>query len=497
MSKKKDKDLHNKIYLEFIGNNANEVTGSSIYVKAWDKNLERYVQILLECGLYQGKSIAENYTNNTRLLDKIDAKNIDFVLITHQNLDHVGLTCGLVNRGFTGKILMTKECKSFAIPMLKDSAYISETEVEWLKKNKKAKDKNYKPLYKIADVETTQGLIETVELNKMIELTPNISVKFVPNTHMLGSASFSIHFKDLSSRIHKLYYSGDLGDMGFGKILTYGEQRPPLNATVALIESTYGAREKNFVNKNLRKKELEILEKTIENTIFNKSGAVLMPAFSMDRTEQLLYNLKKICDNNDKLSKLKIVVDGKLTNELLDVYERICEGENKQIIDDILNWENLIRIRDYKETCKMLEETDGKVILSSSGMCSNGHVLSYLRKLLPQKRNTVIFSGYCGENTNGYKIKNKDQTHQKTIKVDGNITLMNAEIVVLDSFSSHIQRNSTMSFVKQINIAEGLYLIHGEMNGKEDLKEDLEKIFEDECISTKVIIPKKNQVIYF
>lgn len=483
--------------MEFIGNNATEVTGSSIYTKFFDKDMNRYIHILLECGLNQGKSIESNYANNSKLLDKIDAKNIDFVLVSHQNLDHIGNLLGLVNRNFTGKILMTEECKSFAIPMLKDSAFIMEKELEWLKKNRKTKGKTYKPLCKVVDVETIQGLIETVKLNEMIELTPNISVKFTTNTHMLGSSSFSVYYKDLSARVHKLYYSGDLGDKDFSKVLTYDNQYPPNNCTIALVESTYGAREKNFVDKNLRKKELKILEQTIENTIFNKGGCVLMPAFSMDRTEQLLYNLKNIIDNNDKLSKLKIVVEGKLTNDLIDIYEKVCEGDNKRIIDDILNWENLIRIRDYKDTVKILEETDGKIILASSGMASNGRILSYLRKLLPQKRNTIIFSGYCGENTNGYKIRNKDLTHQKTIKVDGNITLMNAEIVNLNSFSSHIQRDTLMSFVKQINIAEGLYLIHGELSGREDLKEDIEKVFEDSCISTKVIIPKKNQVIYF
>jgi len=497
MSSKRKKDLLNKVYLEFIGNNTTDVTGSCIYVKAWDKDLDRYVQILLECGLTQGKSIEANYANNLRLLDKIDAKNIDFVLVSHQNLDHNGLVCGLTARGFTGKILMTKECKSFSIPMLKDSAFIMETELEWLKKNRKTKGKIYKPLYRMADVETTQGFIEAVELNKMIVLTPNISVKFFPNIHMLASASFNLYFKDLSSRVHKLYYSGDLGDKGFEKVLTYGEQKPPSNATVAIIESTYGAREKSFVGKNLRKRELEILEKTIENTIINKGGCVLMPAFSMDRTEQLLYNLKKILDNNPKLSKLNVIVDGKLTNDLLDVYERVCEDENKELIDELLNWENLIRVRDYKETMRVLDETDGKIILSSSGMASNGRILSYLRKILPQKRNCVVFSGYCGENTNGYKIKHKDETHQKTIKLDGHVVLMNAEVVVLDSFSSHIQRDSIINFVKQINITDGLYLIHGEMSGREDLKEDIEKVFSDECISTKVIIPKKNQIVYF
>lgn len=483
--------------MEFIGNNAIDVTGSCVYIRFWDKDLERNIHILLECGTVQGKSIAENFQANLRLMDKIDAKIIDFVIISHINLDHFGMLPALISRGFTGRILMTKESLALGIPMLFDSAFINEKDVEFLNKSKKVKGKNYKPLYTASDVDKTKDYVDTVPLEKMYTLTPNIEVKFIPNQHLIGAVSFTIHFKDLSSRVHKLYYSGDLGNTSFKKHFTYGSQKPTNSATVYLIESTYGSRQKMFTDKNLRKNELKKLEETIEHTILNKHGCVLMPAFSLDRTENLLINLKQILDNNEKLKNTTVVLDGKLSNDLLDIYEKICEGVNKEEIDEIIQWKNLIRVREYKDTVKMLEECDDKIIISSSGMASNGRVLSYLKKLLPYKRNTIVFSGFASSNTNAYKIKHKNETGQKTIKVDGSICLMNAEVLVLDSFSSHIQRDTLLSFIRKTNVSDGVYLIHGELNGREELKEDLEKMYSDDCVSTKVIIPKKNQVIYF
>lgn len=497
MGNKRKKDILSKVYMEFIGNNATEVTGSCTYVRFWDKDLERNIHILLECGSVQGKSIAENFQANARLMDKIDVKSIDFVIVSHVNLDHFGMISALVAKGFNGRILMTKESRALGIPMLFDSAHIIEGDVEFLNKSKKVKGKNYKPHYTSSDVEQTKEFIDEVPIEKMYELTPNISVKFLPNRHLAGAVSFTLHFKDLSSRVHKLYYSGDLGNISFEKHFVYDTQKPTPTANVYLVESTYGSRERMFVNKNLRKIELEKLEKTIENTILNKHGCVLMPAFSLDRSENLLINLKRILDNNEKLRDTAVVLDGKLSNDLLDIYERISEGVNKEEIDEIIQWKNLIRIRDYKETCKMLDECDGKIVLSSSGMASNGRVLNYLRKLLPYRRHTIVFTGFASSNTNGYKIKNKDITGQKTIKVDGTICLMNAETLVLDSFSSHIQRSSLISFIRQTNVSDAVFLIHGELNGREELKEDLEKMYEDDCVSTKVIIPKKNQVVYF
>jgi metallo-beta-lactamase family protein len=494
MSKRKDKI--NQVMVEFIGNNTIDVTGSMIYVKFYDKALDKHIQILLDAGGVQGYSVAECYSANVKMLEKIDAKNLDFILISHQNLDHISLIPAFVANGFTGRIIMTKEAYHLGIPLLMDSAFINGKEVEWLKKNKKTKDKVYKPLYQASDVEETKNYIDKFPLNEIINITPNIAVKLIPNVHLLGACSIECYCKDINSRIHKLFYSGDIGNVSYEKHFVYDTQYPPKNAGLSIIESTYGARSKIAFNKNLRKQELKLLEDTIIDTIINKKGSVLIPTFSLDRTENIIYNLKRIIENNEKLSTIKVVLDGKLSNNLLDIYEKICENKNKEEIDEIINWDNLIRIRDYQNTVKMLDETDGKIIVSSSGFCTGGRVLSYLKKLLPYKKNTIIFCGFSSEGSPAFKIKHKNQTGQKTIKIDNDVTLMNSDVVTLNSFSSHIQHDSLIDYTLQIN-TDIVVLVHGELNGREELKEDLEKMYEDKCESTKVIIPKKNQVIYF
>jgi len=494
MSKKKEKI--NQVLVEFCGNNAVDVTGSMVYTKFWDNSLGRDIQILFDAGGVQGYSIEECYSMNLRALEKFDIKNLDFILISHQNLDHIFLISALVARNFTGRIIMSKECYYLCIPMLMDSAFINGKESEWLKRTKQAKGKVYLPLYDVYDVEKTKSFIDITPLNEIVQLTPNISVELLPNIHMLGACSISCYYKDTNSRVHKLFYSGDIGNCDSEKRFVYDSQIPPKNATLAILESTYGKRPEINVDKNFRQKELKILEETLVNTIINKKGDCCIPTFSLDRTENILYNLKRIMDNNEQLKSVKVILDGKLSNTLLDIYEWICTNQNKTDINEIIGWKNLIRIRDYKATEKMLDDNTPKVVVSSSGFATGGRVISYLRKLLPQKRNTIIFCGFASEGSPAYKIKNKEQTGQRTIKMDGNTVLMNAEVLSLESFSSHIQHNSLIKYALQIN-TDTIVLVHGELSGRQELKEDLEKEFSHECRSTKVIIPKKNQILYF
>ena len=211
----------------------------------------------------------------------------------------------------------------------------------------------------------------------------------------------------------------------------------------------------------------------------------------------MLMYIKRIIDKNESLANTKVVVDGRLTNELLDIYEKICENEHKADIDEILQWDNLIRIRSYKETVKMTDDKEPKIMLSSSGMCEAGHVKEWLKQLLPNKKNCIIFSGYAVKGSIADKIKNRDDKHQKTVKIDKSTVMMNAQIVNFNSFSSHILRQDLINFVLNTNTSDYICFIHGSADAKVELAEDIQKRLNDECISTKVIIPKKNQVIYF
>lgn len=497
MGSKKKKDLRCKTRIEFFANNVNGVTNSSQLITFYDKDLDKDINILLELGSYQEGSILDNYNMNYRLLNKLDVKNIDFVIVLHNHADHSILIPHLATREFDGQIITTKENKAILPLMWSDGCFVNEQEVEWLKKYKKAKDRNYKPYYKTQHIETICEYIKDIPIETMTNLTPNIQIKLLPNKHILGSVSCEMFFKDLNSRVHKLFYSSDLGNIiGDDNYFTYETQRPPKNSSISIYESTYGKIDRDFIGKKLRKKELLILENTIKETL-ERGGNCLIPCFSLQRTPVMALRIKHILDNNESLRYTPLVIDGKLSNELLDVYEKVCEGQNKKYIDELLNWNNLIRIRSYKDTCKMTDDKQPKIVISSSGFLNAGHVLEWTKQLLPSKKNTMIFCGYSPEGSIASKIKQKDETHQKTVKIDKSIVLMNAQVVVLESFSSHIMRQDLIKYVMQTNTSDYIAFVHGSEDAKFELSEDVSKRLEDECLSTKVIIPKKNQVIYF
>ena len=497
MGNQRKKDLRCKARIEFFANNVNGVTGSSQLITFFDKDLDKDVNILLELGSYQEGSILDNYNNNYRLLNKLDVKNIDFVIILHSHADHSLLTPHLATREFDGQIITTKENKAILPVMWAYACYINEQEVEWLKKYKKAKDRNYKAYYKPQHIEAICEYINDIPFETIVNLTPNIQIKLLPNKHILGSCSCELFFKDLNSRVHKLFYSSDLGNIiGNDDYFTYDTQHPAKNSTISIYESTYGKIDRDFISKKLRKKELLLLEKTIKETV-ERGGTCLIPCFSLQRTPVMALRIKQILDNNDSLKHTPIVIDGKLSNELLDVYDKVCEGKNKEYINELLNWDNLIRIRSYKETCRMTDDKNPKIVLSSSGFLNAGHVLEWTKNILPSKRNTMIFCGYSPEGSIASKIKQKDETHQKTVKIDKSVVMMNAQVVVLESFSSHIMRQDLIKYVLQTNTSDYICFVHGSEDAKNEIAEDVCKRLEDECLSTKVIIPKKNQVIYF
>ena len=495
MSKKKDKN--NQVRLSFISNNTISVTGSSMQLEFFDHSLNKNINILLELGMSQEGSKLDSYLTNSKLLEKIDTKSIDFVIIPHIHNDHSALLPFIVSKhDFNGQIVTTKENKAMLPIMLMDSAWIIENDIDWLKKNKKTKNRTYIPFYKMQDVENLKKYILDMPESKIINLTDNIQIRLLPNMHCYGSVSVELFFKDSSSRVHKLFYSSDIGNTQ-NEYFISKKQRPAKNSNVSIYESTYGERIKDMNYKKLRKEELELLEKTIKTTV-SGGGDILIPCFAFQRTPTVAMYVKKIIENNHCLHGTKLIIDGRLSNDLLDVFEKICEGDDKKNIDELLNWDNLIRVRSFKETSSLInDKSPSRIIISSSGMMTAGHVKEWAKNILPRKRNSIIFIGYSVEGSLATKIKQHEDTRQKTVKIDKSIVIMNCKVVTLNSFSSHASRRDLINYIMQTNTSNHICLVHGSTNAKLELAEDICKRLEDECLSTKVIIPKKNQVIYF
>lgn len=495
MSKKKDKN--NQVKLSFISNNTVSVTGSCMQLEFFDVSVGRNVNILLELGMSQEGSKLDSYITNTKLLEKIDTKTVDFVVIPHVHNDHSGLLPYIVSKhDFKGQIITTRESKHILSAMLTDSAWIIENDIDWLKKNKKIKKRTYTPFYKIQDVENLKEYIIDIPEDEIIDLTKNIQIRFLPNMHCYGSVSVELFFKDNSSRVHKLFYSSDIGNVN-NEYFISKKQKPAKNSNISLYESTYGERVKDLNYKKLRKQELELLEEKIKETILNK-GNVLIPCFAFQRTPTIAMYVKDIIERNNGLNGTRLIIDGKLSNDLLDAFEKTCVGKDKGNIDELLNWDALVRVRNFKETTKLMnDKSTPKVILSSSGMMDAGRVKEWAKIILPNNKNLIVFTGYSVDGSLATKIKQHGKTNQKTVKIDKSIILMNCQVLELNSFSSHASRRDLINYIMQTNTSDYICFVHGNQNAKLELAEDVGKRLEDECLSTKVLIPKKNQVIYF
>lgn len=481
MGKRKE----NKVYLEFIGNNANGVTGSCIYGKFYDEYLERDFQFLLECGIKQDGSPLDNYLANTKMLNKIDAKNIDIIFQLDNHGDHSLLVPALTKKGFNGSIFVVNEKKFILKRLWVDCEHINKDEVRLLV----SKGIKAKPYYEIKDIDKTMGKLEILELEQEYHITPNISFTFLPNRHNLGSCSIVLNFKDKSNN-HRLYYSSDLGNVKFDKYFINQKQEPIPNANVCIYESTYSARDRLTINKSLRKKELYELTKMLRYTLLEKKGSVLLPAFSFDRTPNLLVILKEILDNDEQLKNIKIYCTGKLTNDLLSDYSLICKGRDKEKINEILQWDNLKRVDNYKLIPSVYNKSEPRIILASSGFCTNGYVVYFLEHMLSHKENTIIFSGYSSPDSPATKIKQKNEN----IKLGDSIVRMNCDVMEMHSFSSHIMRDDLIKFITSTNM-DKCVLVHGEK--REELAEDLKEEFAKMNKSTKVLVPKINSSLKF
>jgi metallo-beta-lactamase family protein len=297
--------------LTFYGG-AGEVTGVK-YLLELETDSKKSVKILIDCGLLQGDQEAhkKNYEKFP-----FDAKQIDYLLITHAHIDHVGLIPKLYKEGFRGKAFMTPPTRDLAVLTLMDSCHLLEEE---------AREKRCEQLYKRGDIDGIMGLVETVNYNKKRKLQDELYFRFNDAGHMLGSAIIEIWASSTSSGQAKIVFSGDLGNAPSPLL------RPPAKikqADYILIESTYGG--ENHENKEQRK---EILENVIEET-FSQKGVLMMPAFAVERTQELLCELNELVENN-RVPKAPIFIDSPMAVRATEIYKKYPQYFNKEAAKQI------------------------------------------------------------------------------------------------------------------------------------------------------------------
>lgn len=430
--------------LTFIGA-AHEVTGSCTLLEACGK------RILIDFGLEQGADIYENCEFPGSLA------NLDCVCLTHAHIDHSGKLPFLTANGFSGQIHATAaSCKLCAI-MLRDSAHIQETEAVWRKrKAQRAGDPEYVPLYTVEDAENTIPLFVPHQYDEEFSITEGITVRFIDAGHLLGSSSILFTLTE-DGVTKKIIFSGDVGNPE--KPLLNHWEIPP-EADFAVIESTYADRLHPKADKGYALK----LAKTITDT-FDKGGNLVIPAFAVGRTQELLYYLRIIKENNlvAAYPHFPVYLDSPLAIEATSIYSDVDSAFFSEEARELLRCGiNPIACPDLKlsvssdDSKAINEDRTPKVIISASGMCEAGRIRHHLKHNLWRSESTILFSGYQVEGTIGRKL----QDGEKYVKLFGEDIAVKADICQLEGFSSHADRDLLIEWLSHTRCRQ-VFVNHG------------------------------------
>ena len=445
------------------------VTGSNYLVEAAGK------KFLVDCGMWQGKKELEE--ENFEEFD-FNPADIDFMLLTHAHIDHSGRIPKLYNEGFKNKIYTHKATCDLCALMLPDSGHIQEMENEW--KNRKRMRKGLparEPLYTAEQAARCLELFEPVQYDQIIEITPDIHVRFNDAGHMLGSSIIELWVNE-NGKQTKTVFTGDLGN---NDIPLLSEPTMIEDADYLVMESTYGSR-KHIKNDKKAEMFLDIVSETLE-----KRGTVVIPSFAVGRTQEILYELNKIKEtrNEEKflkeyetLMKAPVYVDSPLAISSTEVFKENMNLFDEETQAEIKRGDNPLEFPGLKftvtaEESKALNENpEPCIIISASGMCEVGRIKHHLKHNLWNPNSTILFVGYQAPGTLGYSIVNG----AKKVKIFGEEIAVNARIEYIEGYSGHADQDGLMNFVYSfIKKPKQIFLIHGEEESQEVLEQKLEE----------------------
>lgn len=443
--------------IEFYGA-AGCVTGSCHIVRIKDKN------VLLDCGLYQGKD--ENDRGND--IFNFDPRKIDYVILSHAHIDHSGRIPFLFKRGFKGEVICTDATKDLCNVMLPDSGHIQEMELEW--KNRKRIRQGLpamEPLYTSKIAELSLYLFKSYPYDQMIDVFDGLRIRFRDAGHLLGSAIVEMFIKEEGNKEIKLVYTGDLGNVNIPIIKdpTYIEE-----ADYVLMETTYG----NRLHGNIDT-ELAQLVKIIKDT-FKRGGNVIIPSFSVGRTQEVLYALNRHIERKE-LDNMTVYVDSPLAYESTKVFQNHTENydtDAQKIINsgnDPLSFDGLVFTKSAEDSAKINKIQSGALVISASGMCEAGRIKHHLKHNLWRKECSIVFVGYQAEGTLGRTILEG----AKKVKIFGEDIAVNASIYNLQGLSGHADRKGLIKWVEALKKKpKEIILVHGDEESRNSFKELLE-----------------------
>lgn len=452
---------------------AQTVTGSKHLV-----TLDNGKKILLDCGMFQGMG------DQTDELNKdfgFNAGEVDFVILSHAHIDHCGLLPKLVKDGYAGKIFATPATKDLASILMEDSAGIQENDIKFVNKRLALEGLPYaQPLYTTLDALAAADRFETVEYDTWFTIDENISFSYTDAGHIIGSAAVHLRITE-NGKQTRITFSGDVGRY---KDIILKSPAPFEQADYILIESTYG----NTLHEEFHPTTEALLE-WIENTCLKKKGKLIMPAFSVGRTQEILYALNLLSLEN-KLPAVDYYVDSPLSTKATEILKRYPQYFNESIQKvlksdkDPFDFPGLKFTKSVDDSKRLNFIKDACVIISASGMAEAGRVKHHISNNIENSRNSILLTGYCEPHSLGGRLKNGD----KEVRIFGQWHQVNAEVGQIRSMSAHGDYNDLLHFLncQDATKVKKVFLVHGEPDVQKDFRQKvLDKGFKNVDIPTR------------
>ena len=446
---------------------AQEVTGSRHYL---DYN-GRKIQI--DCGAYQGKR-QESEARNRDIAKDISVESVEAVVLTHAHFDHSGMLPVLIKNGYNGNIYATPATRDLASLIMMDSARIQAKDIEYLRKRSKKTGKTFNGdvIYDETDAIQAANQFLTVGYKRPVLLTPEIKLTFYDAGHILGSSMPVFDIKDSAGKEIKFAFSGDLGRKN-KPIIKDPEIIPDPDYLV--VESTYGDR--LHENKDDAEKRLaEIIRATVK-----RGGRIIIPAFAIERTQELVYHLHVLTNKKEIPHNIPIYVDSPMATNATSIFRVHPECYDSETHEAFLKYHkspfgfDALRYTTSVEDSKRINDVKGPVIIiSADGMCEAGRINHHLTQAIDKPENTILIVGFMAQHTLGRKIQEK----QKVVKIFGEPYNLKAQVESIDSFSAHADYNEMKEYIGQLDLKKlkTVFLVHGELDSQENLKHELKSI---------------------
>jgi len=448
--------------IQFLGA-AREVTGSKHLITTDDGK-----KILLDCGMFQGKGLETDSMNRNL---GFDPEHINYLILSHAHIDHSGLIPYMYKLGFRGSVICTSATRDLCSIMLPDSGHIQELDVKWFNK-KRAKQglPGIKPLYSVEDAERALDLFISVSYDRRFYINDKINVKFSNSGHMLGSAVVNLEIIENGQK-KRIAFTGDIGRPQ-NKLLQPPAKFPQCDYLIT--ESTYGDR----LHANENEAE-EALLKIVHETCVEKKGKLIIPSFSVGRTQEVVFMLNNFY-NVGKLPHIDVYVDSPLSVNATEIFRMHTNNMNDHVKSvlkydkDPFGFNSLKYIKNVDESKALNDSEEPCIIISSSGMAEAGRVKHHIANNIAKPSTTILIIGYCSPTSLGARIQ---QPGLKEISILGEIRPVNARIERIDAFSGHGDYNEMMDFLEcqDREVVRQIFLVHGEYKSQQIYCEKLEQ----------------------